>query len=145
MTLILKFGTYRLQSLKSNLKQKLLSAFAKAIKTCIKYCTRDMSFIDLHRVYNRATKEKFLFYRHALGLFKLTRCPSYLTEWVALNFNQILTSRQTRFLASKANKRKVELNALANRVFILNNRIPLEWFNMSFESFKVHCKREFIL
>ena len=134
-----------MQSLKSNLKQKLLSSSAKAIKVCIKFCTCDVSFVDLHNTYNRATPEKFLLYKHAITLYKLMNDPTFTTEWVALNFNQIFTSRQSRFLATKANNRKVGLNALANRVYILNNRIPLDWFNMSFATFKVHCKKEFIL
>ena len=71
--------------------------------------------------------------------------PTFTTEWVALNLNQILTSRQARFFATRSNNRKVGLNALANRVYILNNRIPLNWFNMSYETYKVHCKKEFIL
>ena len=134
---------WHLHALKSNLKQKLLSASANAIKICIKHCTRDVSFIDLHNAYNRATHENFLLYKHAISLFKLINDPTFTTEWVALNFNQILTSRQTKFIATKTNKRKVGLNALANRAYILNNRVPLEWFNLSFNSFKVHCKKEF--
>ena len=70
--------------------------------------------------------------------------PTFTKEWVALNFNQIFTSSQTRFLSTRANNRKVGLNALANRVYILNNRIPLNWFNMPYATFKVHCKKEFI-
>ena len=95
-------------------------------------------------MYQRATPAKFLLYKHALSLFKLINCPDFTTKWVALNFNQIITSRQTKFLAVRANKRKVGLNALANRVSILNNRIPLSWFNMTFDTFKAHCKEEFI-
>ena len=52
-------------------------------------------------------------------------------EWAALNFNKILTSRQAMFLSSKWNNKKVSLNALANRFFIINNQIPLTWFSMS--------------
>ena len=32
----------------------------------------------------------------------------------------------------------------ANRTFILNDRIPLNWFNLSFETYKVKCKIEFL-
>ena len=103
-----------------------------------------VSFIELHNAYHRATPERFLLHKHTISLFKLINDPTFTTEWVALNFNQILTSRQTKFLATKTNKRKVGLNALANRVYILNNRIPLDWFNLSLDSFKVHCKKEFI-
>ena len=88
--------------------------------------------------------EKFLLYKTALNLFKQMKCTNYTIEWAALNFNQILTSRQTNFIATRANIKKVGLNAFANRVYILNNRIPLSWFDMSIETFKIHCKKEFL-
>ena len=66
-------------------------------------------------------------------------------EWAALNFNQILTSRQVTFRSLQQHKHRVGLNALANRFFILNDKIPLEWFNMSMDTFKVNCKKRFLL
>ena len=135
---------WHLQSLKTNLKQKLLSASAKAIKICFKYCTNDISFIKLHEMCNRSLPENFLMYRHALLLYKTMNSDSHTCEWVHLNFNQILTSRQTTFMSAKNNRKRVGLNAFANRFFILNGRIPLVWFNMSFDCFKVHCKKEFL-
>ena len=71
--------------------------------------------------------------------------PPQTLEWVAINLNQILTSRQTTFKTNKNNKKKVGMNALANRFWVLNGKIPLAWFNMSFETFKVKCKNEFLL
>ena len=49
----------------------------------------------------------------------------YTFEWVSLNFNQILTSRQTTFKILKDNKQKIGLNALANQLTILNGKNPL--------------------
>ena len=143
-TLYYNSENWHLHSLKGTLKQKLLSTSAKAIKMCVKYCTNDVSFYELHKKFNRATPENYLLYKHALALFKLLTNENFTTEWVALNFNQILTSRQTLFMSLRANKRKVGLNALANRAFILNNRIPLTWFSMSIDTFKIHCKRELL-
>ena len=143
-TLYYNSEIWHLHSLKGTLKQKLLSTSAKAIKMCVKYCTNDVSFYELHKKFNRATPENYLLYKHALALFKLLTNENFTTEWVALNFNQILTSRQTLFMSLRANKRKVGLNALANRAFILNNRIPLTWFSMSIDTFKIHCKRELL-
>ena len=65
------------------------------------------------------------------------KCTNYTIEWAALNFNQISTPRQINFIAKRANIKKVGLNAFANRVYILNNRIPLSWFDMSIEMFKI--------
>ena len=72
----------------TNNKQKLLSASAKAIRTCVKFNTRDISFVRLHELYNRATPEQFLLYKHALSLHKLYNTNDYTVEWTALNFNQ---------------------------------------------------------
>ena len=68
-------------------------------------------------------------------IYKLMNGKTNSHEWVCLNFNQILTSRQTSFMATRNHRKKVGLNTLANRVFILNNRIPLNWFNKSFNTF----------
>ena len=135
---------WHLQSLKANLKQKLLSSSARAIKMCLKFSTLDVSFVRLHEMCNRSLPEIFLLYRHALLLYKLMNSSSHTCEWVHLNFNQILTSRQTTFMANKNNRKKVGLNAIANRIYILNGRIPLSWFNMSIDTYKVHCKKEFL-
>ena len=60
-------------------------------------------------MYNRATPENYLLYKHALCLFKLINCePPHTYEWVALNFNQILTSRQTTFKIMRNNKKKLD-------------------------------------
>ena len=112
---------WHLQSLNVNLKQKLLSSSAKAIKACIKYCTNEYSYVKLHEMHNRAIPEKYLLYKHALSLYKLTNEESpHSIKWVALNFNQILTSRQSTFKIAKVNIRIVGLNALSNRLSTIN-------------------------
>ena len=133
-----------LPTLKSTLKQKLLSCSAHALKCCVKYCTRDISFINLHAMYHRATPDQFMLYKNAINLYRLYNERHGSIEWVALNFNQILTSRQTKFMSIKANRKKVGINAIANRFNILNNKIPLTWLNLSFASYKLHCKGLFL-
>ena len=107
---------WHLHSLKVNLNQKLLSSSAKAIKACVKFNVNEISFNDLHKMYNRATPESFLLYKHAINLFELLNAKDPTQEWVALNFNPILTSRHTLFMATKSNQKRVVLNAQANRV-----------------------------
>ena len=136
---------WHIPSLKCTLKQKIMSSSAKAIKMCMKWCTNDVSFIRIHEMNQRATLEKYLMYKHALSLHKLMNNDNYTTEWVALNFNQTLTSRQTNFFTLKNNRKRVGMNAFAKRVFILNGKIPLTWFEMSFDTFKVNCKAKFLI
>ena len=71
---------WHLHSLKSNLKKMLLSASARAVKMCVKFKTDYLSFIWIHSMYNRATPEKFLLYKHALTLFKLINTNDYTME-----------------------------------------------------------------
>ena len=112
---------------------------------CVKYCSNEYSFKKLHEMYNRATLNNYLLYKHALWSFKLmNESPDQTFEWTALNANIILTSRQTTFKSSTDNNRRVGLNALANCISILNNLIPLDWYNLSQDTFKIKCKEKFI-
>ena len=83
-------------------------------------------------------------YKHALAFYQLYNSKKPSLEWYALNFNQILSSRQTNFKIAKTNRLKVGLNALANRLFILNEQVPLIWLGGGFETFKVKCKKLFV-
>ena len=40
--------------------------------------------------------------------------------------------------------KKVGLNSLANRLYYINDLIPLSWLNLIIDSFKVHCKKLFL-
>ena len=88
--------------------------------------------------------KKILLYKNAIGLYKLYNYEDFSIEWVSLNVNQILTSRQTKFVISKAHIKKVGINALANRLYVLNSKIPLYWLNFSYVTFKFYCKKEFL-
>ena len=73
---------------------------------------------------NRATPEKLMIYKHSLALYRhYNQVQKPTIEWCALNVNHILTSRQTMFKTMKANNLKVGLNALANRLYVLNEKI----------------------
>ena len=52
-----------------------------------------------------------------------------------------VTSDQRNYIIFKSNKTRVGQNSLANRLHTINGIIPLEWLNLSIESFKVRCKR----
>ena len=95
-------------------------------------------------MYNRATPKKILLYKYSLELHKLFNTNEYNSEWVYFNLNQIYTSRQSKFIARKSNQKKVGLNALANRLSVLNNKIPLIMFNSSRDSFKIFSKKFFL-
>ena len=147
MTVILHFYNseiWHVQSLKQSIKQKIMSSSAGVLKACMKFNLRMISFERIHTMNNRATPEQILLYKHSLALFRLYNLNEPTLEWCALNFNQVLTSRQAKFKSMKSNKLKVGLNALANRFFILNDQIPIIWLEGGFETFKVKCKELFL-
>ena len=47
------------------------------------------------------------------------------------------------FKSNKANKKRIGLNALANRVSVVNGKIPLSWFNLTIDTYKIKCKMKF--
>ena len=102
------------------------------------------SFKRLHEIAGRATPEKLMQHKLALSLYKLYSGEQNSLEFIALNFTQILTSRQITFMALNNNKLKVGLNALSNRFKILNNKIPLTWLNLSLDTYKIKCKLLFL-
>ena len=73
--------------------------------------------------------------------FNFYNCNNNSLEFVNLNFNQVLTSRQTTFKILKSNRMRIGLNSLANRLHHINDKIPLEWLNLSIEMYQVKCKK----
>ena len=112
-----------------------------AIKTCMYYPDRMISFENIQKMNHRAMPDAFMMYKTAIQLHKLYNSTNQSLDWIDLNVNQILTTRQTNFLTLKSNKTKVGLNILVNRFSILNGLIPLQWLNVSMDSFKVLCKK----
>ena len=85
--------------------------------------------------------EAFMTYKIAIQLHKLYNTTNPSLDWISLNFDQILTTRQTNFLISKRNKHKVGLNILPNRFSALNGLIPLSWLSLKIDTYKIHIKK----
>jgi hypothetical protein len=135
---------WHINKLSHNLKQILLSTSAKALKLCQKHVDNSISFINLHRIHNRATPDQMLKYKHALLLYSVYNNNRPNMEWLMLNFQQILTSRQTNFEFIRTNHYRVGQNILINRLSTINRLIPLEWVNLSKSLFKINCKNKFL-
>ena len=135
---------WHMASLKSELKNQLTRVSAKALKICMFYPDHMLSFVNIHKMNNRALPDSLMTYKTAIQLYKLYNSNNTSKDWIDLNFNQILTSRQTTFMILKTNKSKVGLNTIPNRISILNGQIPLMWLNATFNTFKVKCKKLFL-
>ena len=125
-------------TLKPELNQMLLSASAKALKITQKNPNAMESYVNVHKSCERALPNQLLEYKHAILLHNVYNNQIPKDDWVDLNFNQILTSRQTKFQTLKSNNFKVGNNKLISRLAALNGKITLSDLNLSLESFK--CK-----
>jgi hypothetical protein len=135
---------WHLPNLKPTLKQLLLSASANALKLCQRTPNMYESFINVHKSCQRATPNQMIMYKHAILLHKLYNNNLPKADWVELNFQQILTSRQTTFKIIKSNNYLVGNNLISTRLSILNNKIDLNDLNLSLDSFKVKYKEKLL-
>ena len=131
---------WHLPTLKSTLKQKLLSASSQALKRCTRYYDRMISNVKIHEMHNRALPTQICIYKHALLLFKLTSSQEPSREWIHLNLQQIITRRQKHLKVFNTSNYKVGKNILVNRFECINGMILFEWLNLSFETYKIKCK-----
>ena len=118
---------WHIPSLKNELKKKLTSLSAKAIKTRMYYPDQMISFENIHSMNERAMSDSIMHYKAALQLHKLYNATNLSLDRISLNIDQILTTRQTVFQILKSNKTKVGLSILTNRFAqLLNGKIPLQ-------------------
>ena len=139
------FEVWQIPTLNQSLKNKLLTASSRALKLCAK--TNDISLIsfkDIHEMTGRATPDKLAEYKLALQLYRTIthQCP--IPDWIGINLHSINSPRKKMFAINRTNKLRVGNNALANRLNSINGKIDLNWLNLSFNSYKIKCKRLFL-
>ena len=124
--------------------QSVLNNTANVLKTSQRHPDRMESYINIHKSCKRALPKQIIEYKHAILLHKLYNEKQPVTDWIKLNTNQILTSRQTYFKIARSNNFKIGNNKLTTRLCILNNKIILQDLNMSLDSFKVKFKKSLL-
>jgi hypothetical protein len=127
-----------------NVKHKLFVASANALKVCQHYPDPLISFLELHKISKRATPMMLSEYKCVLQLYKTFNECLPINEWVHLNFDQVNTSRQTKFLIDRSKRTKIGRHSLCNKFHQLNEKIPLEWLGKSYSSYKILCKNPFL-
>ena len=135
---------WHLPSLKPELKQSILSASARALKLSQTKQDPMESFYNLHKKCQRALPNQIMEYKHALLLYKIYNTQIPPMDWIELNFNQTLTSRETTFNAIKSNNTKIGNNILSARLTVINKKIKLDDLNLSLDSYKVKYKQVFL-
>ena len=81
-----------------------------------------------------------LLYKHALLLYKIYNNETFTMCWIEMNFQQNFNARLKKFIVHTVFNYKVGKNLPINRLVILNNTIELKLQNLTWDTFKVHCK-----
>ena len=133
-------------TLRSDLKQNLLTASACALRSCLMNEGFDISFVNLHKIHNKCTPEQIMYYQMSLKLHKLmNEHNNHLSfEHVTIMDQIVGTSRQINFQTFKKFNTKIGLNTTANKLFPLNNMIRLDSLNLKFTHYKKLAKLQFL-
>ena len=94
---------------------------------------------------NRALPMEFAKYRLAIQLFKIYNGTTMDNDWIDMNIQQNFNARQTKFHITDSSRLNVGKNIISNRLTILNNKIILDWLNLSLNSFKLKMKSIFLM
>ena len=107
------------------------------------YCGA-FSFLDLHRKYRRATPLMWSNYSNTCAMFNVVchNTPNYVVPSTILNV--LHSTRQLSYTFTRSNQTKIGFNCLSNRFQLVSTRLKQDWSKMSFNTFKICCKREFI-
>ena len=135
---------WNIGTLNNALQRNLLSASALALKLCTPSYHQMMSFAEIHSRNKRGTPSQMSKYRLSLKLHQIYNKREPIQDWLDIFFNQAVGSRTRNFKIIKSNKRKIGMNLICNRLHAINDRIPLDWLNLSFLSYKLKCKELFL-
>jgi hypothetical protein len=130
--------------LNDSVKHKLFVASANALKMCQHYPDQLISFLELHKITKSATPLMLSDYKYALQLYKTYNECLPINEWLHLNIDQAITSRQSKFQIYRSNRTKIGRHSMCNRYYQLNAKIPLAWLGKSYQCYKIHCKHLFL-
>ena len=86
----------------------------------------------------------FANYRLAILLFKIYNGTSRDNDWLDMNVQQNFNARNKMFHINDTSRITVGKNILPNRLTALNNKVNLDWLNLSLISFKLKMKDLFL-
>ena len=130
--------------LNARLKNQILSASACAMK--VLNSPRDIrtSYNQLHKFEKRALPMEFSKYRLAIQLHKIYNGSTMNDDWIDMNMQQNFITRNGKFHITDKSRLKIGINIMCNRLKVLNDRINLDWLNLSLTSYKLKMKEIFL-
>ena len=114
------------------LLQHLLAASSAALRLC-----GNTDWSTSYEIHKRATPIKMMWYKHAMKLHRLYSSTDGRDNWIDLNLQQNLNSRNGCVNLVDSSKLRVGKNIMLNWLTAKNNQISYGCLNLSFESYKI--------
>ena len=132
--------------LSSACKQNLLSVSALCLRSCLTSQNYDVSFINLHKINNKCTPNQIMLYQISLLLFKTVNENSSTPSrsFVRLMDQAVCSGRQVMFELHRANRTKIGMNSIENKLYHINKIIVMDKLNWNYPLFKKHMKLQFL-
>ena len=125
-----------LPTLKESLYKSLLSQSGQ----CLKLLNRDLSYVNLHKKYLRATPKLFSHNHTAVNYYKAINERIYFQEAPDLINDVLSDGRNLMLTFVRRNNYKIGLNLQSNRLHSISNCIPQNSLSLSKPQFKTFCK-----
>ena len=127
------------------LKKKLWQASSRMLQVVDKDYRRLKSFNELHKLYKRASPHMWSNYTTAISMYNVVHMSHDYYFMPLLILNNLHNERRKGVLFTRCNRTKMGFNCLSNRLQVVSNRLKIDWMSMTPSSFKLLCKRMFIL
>ena len=86
----------------------------------------------------------FIKYRLSIQLHKIYNGTSMNEDWIDMNYQQNFNTRNRKFHITDNSRLKIGINIMSNRLKVLNDKIDLDWLNLSLNSYKLKMKEIFL-
>ena len=133
-------------SLNNDMKQKLISISANALRDCLRLNNPEISFENLHKIHKKCTPKQITFYQMALKLHKLVNenLDDLNLEQITVMDQMICSRRQINFEIHRNNTGKIGINTTANKLYPLSQLIGLNLLSLGYIHFKKLAKIQFL-
>jgi len=129
------------------LQKTLLSVSARVLKTIsgIRCDQNDrISFIELHKQFNRATPVMMTSYVQATCLHRVLNSEVPQNIFMDLLVNHVDARRHYKPTFIKSNKSRVGENILRNRIQKMTNKLSMDITTLTYNQLKIQAKKDFL-
>ena len=131
-------------SLKYNIKKKLLNISTQALRIAAEDVFHTFNAEEIHVMFNRFTPNQMMNYISLLNLYRCINNKIPEQIWIDLQFKYLPLTRTNKFILAPANRLKVGINSLSNRLSYASTLITNDDLNKEYIAFKILAKRTVI-